>query len=97
MKKWRGLKALVQDAVDKGATAIEQVHKRTAAKPFELLRKVPPLALPVQSLHVLHDLTVSGSYGMVRQVNRLAGTIVDVVLDVLEQSREMPEAPNGKR
>ncbi|PTL75746.1 hypothetical protein [Vitiosangium sp. GDMCC 1.1324] len=91
MKKWRGLKDLVQDAVDKGATAVEQVHKRTAARPFELLEKVPPLTAPVRGVHGLHDLAVSGSYGMVRLVNRVVGKTLDVALDVLEQqSREPP-------
>ena len=37
MKKWRGLAELVRDAVEQGATAVEQVHRRTAATPFELL------------------------------------------------------------
>jgi hypothetical protein len=85
MKRWRGLKALVQDAVDKGATAIEQVHLRTAAKPFELLRKVPPLAASVQVVQTLHDLAVTASYGAVRQVNRVAGMAVDLALDALEK------------
>ncbi|HYO74239.1 MAG TPA: hypothetical protein VEU33_50020 [Archangium sp.] len=84
MKKWRGVKALVQDAVDKGATAVEHVHKRTAAVPFELLEKVPPLATPVRSVHQVHDLAVSGSYGMVRLVNGVAGKVLDVAFDVLE-------------
>ncbi|QRK14266.1 hypothetical protein JQX13_19710 [Archangium violaceum] len=83
MKTWRGVKALVQDAVDKGATAVEQVHKRTAAVPFELLEKVPPLAVPVRGVHAVHDLALSGSYGMVRLVNRVAGKVLDVALDVV--------------
>jgi hypothetical protein len=98
MKKLRGVKALVQDAVDKGATAVEQVHKRTAAVPFELLQKVPPLAAPVRGVHQVYDLAVSGSYGMVRLVNRMVGKAVDVALDVLEQSPSSASqtAPGGE-
>ncbi|WNG46929.1 hypothetical protein F0U60_24465 [Archangium minus] len=84
MKKWRGVKTLVQDAVDKGSTAVEQVHMRTAAVPFKLLEKVPPLTAPVRGVHAVHDLAVSGSYGMVRLVNRVAGKVLDVAFDVLE-------------
>lgn len=87
MKRWRGLKALVQDAVDKGATAVEQVHKRTAATPFALLEKVPPIAGSVRLVHGLHDLAVSGSYELVRQVTRVVGKSLDVALDVVEASR----------
>ncbi len=84
MKRWRGLKALVQDVVDKGATAVEGVHKRTSAVPFRLLRKLPPLETPVRHVHALNDLALSTSYAMVRLVNCLAGKTVDVTLDVLE-------------
>jgi hypothetical protein len=85
LKKWRGLKDLVQAAVDKGATAIEEVHRHTSARPFELLEKVPGIAAPVRGVRQLHDLAVAVTYGMVRWVNRLAGKTVDVALDALER------------
>lgn len=85
MKRWRGLKSLVQDVVDKGATAVEGVHLRTAAVPFRLLRRIRPLEAPVRRIHALHDLALSTSYAMVRLVNRVAGKTVDVALDVAEK------------
>ncbi|MBZ4422525.1 hypothetical protein [Myxococcus sp. RHSTA-1-4] len=85
MKRWRGLKALVQDVVDHGATAVEGVHRRTAAVPFRLLRKIRPLDAPVRRIHALHDLALSSSYAMVRLANRVVGKTVDVALDVLEK------------
>ncbi|MFP2924262.1 hypothetical protein ACLESO_03380 [Pyxidicoccus sp. 3LG] len=84
MKRWRGLKALVQDVVNRGATAVEGVHQRTAAVPFRLLRRIRPLDAPVRRIHALHDLALSTSYGMVRLVNRVVGKTADVALDVLE-------------
>ncbi|MCP3143690.1 hypothetical protein [Pyxidicoccus xibeiensis] len=84
MKRWRGLKALVQDVVDRGATAVEGVHRRTSAVPFRLLRRIRPLEAPVGRVQALHDLALSTSYGMVRLVNRVVGKTADVALDVLE-------------
>lgn len=92
MKKWRGLMELVRDAVDQGATAVERVHRRTAATPFELLEKVPPIALPVRGVRAVHDVALSGSYGMVRWINRLTGTAVGVALDLVEQSHTRGES-----
>lgn len=99
MKRWRGLKSLVQDVVDKGATAVEGVHRRTAAVPFRLLRRIRPLDAPVRRIQALHDLALSTSYAMVRLVNRVAGKTVDVALDVAEKRsarvsiREVPPPP----
>ena len=47
IKRWRGLKRLLQDAVVHGATAIEQVHLKTAERPFEILKRIPPLEASV--------------------------------------------------
>ena len=94
MKKWRGLAELVRDAVDQGATAVEQVHRRTAATPFALLELVPPLALPVRGVRAAHDVALSGAYGMVRWVNHVVGTAVGVAIDTVE--RGIPHMP-GKR
>jgi hypothetical protein len=88
MKRWRGLKDLVQDAVDSGASALERVQKQAAATPFGLLEKVPPLEAPARRVHALHDAAVGGVYGMVRWVNRGAGAVLDGVLDVLEARRK---------
>ncbi|QSQ24738.1 hypothetical protein JY651_07270 [Pyxidicoccus parkwayensis] len=99
MKRWRGLKFRVQDVVDKGATAVEGVHRRMAAVPFRMLRRIRPLDAPVRRLQELHDLALSTSYAMFRLANRVAGKTVDVALQVAERRstrahiREVPPPP----
>ena len=44
MKRWRGLKSLVRDAVEHGSRAIEKVHKETADKPFLILESIPAIS-----------------------------------------------------
>ncbi|MBJ6765839.1 hypothetical protein JGU66_34225 [Myxococcaceae bacterium JPH2] len=88
MKRWRGLKNLVQDAVDHGATAIEEVHRNSAATPFQLLEQVPGLEKPARVAHGIHDLALSGSYGMVRLVTRQVGKALDHVLDAIDTPSE---------
>ena len=87
MKRWRGLKDLVQDAVETGARAVERVQKETAAIPFAVLERLPPLAAPARRVHALHDAVVSVTYRTVRGVNGAAGAALDGVLDVLEARR----------
>jgi hypothetical protein len=90
IKRWKGLKALVQDAVENGASAIERVHLETAKRPFAALKMVPPIEKPVEGIQTLHDTIVSGVYGTVRVVTRAVGKGLDAALDALEDESEKP-------
>ena len=81
----RGLRQLVSEAVDHGATAVETVHLATTSRTFRLLSMLPIVAEPSEVIHVVHDAWVSGVYGAVRVVNRVVGKALDVALDVAER------------
>jgi hypothetical protein len=93
MERWRGLKDLVQDAVDHGSRAVERLQKEAAKRPFDLLEKIPQIALPVKGIREIHDASVSSVHGVIRLVNRVAGDTVDVVLARLAQGRAQAEPP----
>ncbi|WP_437927246.1 hypothetical protein WMF37_50890 [Sorangium sp. So ce291] len=95
MERWRGLKDLVEDAVDHGSRAVERLQKHAAKRPFDLLEQIPPLRAPVRGVRLIHDTTLSGVHGAIRLVNRAVGGTVDVVLDLVEQKRQPPGAPDG--
>ncbi len=97
MNRWRGLRALLEDAVEHGASAVERVHRATAARPFEILDRIPPLAPGAHVVRVVHDATVAGVYEAIRQVNRLVGGALSVALDVVERSRAHDGDPSGGR
>jgi len=84
-RRWRGLVALVRDAVEHGSRAVEKVQLETAGRPFGILEQIPAVAEPTRVVHVIHDATVSGVHGIVRAVTRAVGTTVDVVLRVAEE------------
>ncbi len=107
MKRWRGLKALVVDAVEHGSRRVEHIQKETARRPFEILEKIPPLQVPAKGIHEIHDTAVSGVHGMIRLVNKVVGGTLDVVIDVVEHRKERatiqaaaaaeePEGPSDK-
>jgi hypothetical protein len=95
MNRWRGLKALVQDAVEHGSRAVERVHMQTARRPFAILEQIPPIAAPTRVVHVVHDVTVTTSYAAVRLVNRVVGATVDIALDAVSETTDEP--PGGER
>ena len=96
LKRLRGLKALVQDAVVEGSKAIEKVQVESAARPFGVLEQIEPLAAPARGVHVVHDVIVASSHGMVRLWTRAIGATLDVALDVAERVVPSEEAPKGK-
>ena len=94
MQRWRGLKALVVDAVEHGSRAVERIQMETAKKPFDLLEQIPPLEVPVKGIREIHDTAVSGIHGMIRLVNRVTGQTLDLVLDTVERHQE--QKPPGR-
>jgi hypothetical protein len=88
MERWRGLKALVVDAVEHGSRAVERIQKETAKVPFDILEQVPPLAAPAKGIHIVYDTTVSGVHGIIRLCARATGEVLDVVIDTVERRQQ---------
>jgi hypothetical protein len=80
VKRIQGLRALLEAAVDQGASAVERVHMATAARPFDVLDLVPGVAPVARGVRVVHDTTVTGVYEAIRQVNHLVGVTLDVAI-----------------
>ncbi|WP_428265873.1 hypothetical protein [Haliangium sp.] len=100
--RWRGVKDLLQDAIEHGSRAVERVQKQAAARPFDIVARIPPLTLPTQGIHAAYDLCVSAAHGAVRGVNRVVGGALDVVFDFAEHADETAaraheeERPSGR-
>ena len=87
LKRLRGLRALVEDVVDHGSKAVQDVHLATAARTFFVLEAIPPIAKPARVIHGVHDLWVSGVYGTIRACNKVVGKTLEVALDVADDGR----------
>jgi hypothetical protein len=97
MNRWRGLRALIEDAVEHGTSAVERVHKATAARPFDILDRIPPIAPGARGVRVIHDATVAGVYETIRQVNRLVGATVSIAIDAIERTQDDERSHDQKR
>lgn len=84
IQKWRGLRALIGDAVEQGSAAIERVHLATAKRPFTVLEQIPGIAEPTRGIHAIHDAVVTSTYAAVRLANQVAGQAIDKALDALD-------------
>jgi len=83
------LKDMVQEAVDKGATTVEEVHRTIAEVPIEQLERAGLLdsdeALEKKELH--HK-TVGTIYDAIRSVNRQVGEMASDIFGAVEDGQK---------
>jgi len=83
MGQLKNIKDLVQEAIDKGATTVEEVHQAVAAKPLELLEQMIPDKTPAKDIEAFQQKTIGSVYDMIRQVNQVVGEVAQGLLDKL--------------
>jgi hypothetical protein len=89
-RRARRVADLIQDAVDKGATTVEEVHKSIADLPLKILEEMDFLKRPVKEVRRVQDRSIGAVYDLIRGLNEQAGKLASEVL-----SRRRPES--GKR
>lgn len=75
------IKDLIQEAVDKGATSVEQIHQAIASMPLDALAKRGLLEDKAESVKQSHADTIGTVYDAIRRVNREVG---DLATDLIE-------------
>lgn len=85
LTKIKSLKDAVQQAIDNGATTVEQVHKQVAAMPFDQLEKIAAVEGIVKKARGVHDQTVGSLYDTLREVNARVGELADNALSKLNR------------
>ena len=90
-KQWQGLRALLNDAVEHGASAVQRVHLATARRPFAIVESIPAIAETARTVHVVHDTIVSQVYDNIRLVNAIVGKTLEVAIEALEERADGAE------
>ena len=80
------IQALVEDAVDNGATTVEEIHRAVAAAPLEVLGQVEPLADVATSAQDLTSRSIGAIYDTIRRVNEQVGVLAEQVLAAKDQA-----------
>lgn len=80
-KRLLGLRALLEDVVEHGSSAVERVHRETADRTFAVLALIPPVAGPARLVHDVHGAALTGVYGSIRLVNRAVGAVLTAVIE----------------
>lgn len=82
------LKDLVQEAVDKGATTVEQIHQAIAAMPLDALEKRGLLDDKAAAVKEAQANTIGSVYEAIRKVNKEIGDLASGLIETLEDQIE---------
>lgn len=74
------LQKTVQEAIDNGATSVEQVHKQIANMPLDFLAKIEQLEQPVTQAKEFQDKTIGNIYEAIHNINAKVGEIAKDLL-----------------
>ena len=75
------LQKKIQEAIDNGATSIEQVHKSIAKIPYDVLEKIYPVDETSEEVRKAHDQTIGSVYNTIRNLNEHVGTVAAKLLE----------------
>ena len=90
--KKKSVTKLIQDAIDKGATTVEEVHKSIAELPLKLLEKNDALRSRAKEVRRTQDQTIGAIYSLIRDINQEVGTYAG---DLLAEAAARRAARHG--
>ena len=76
----KNLPKLIQEAIDKGATTVEEVHKSIVDLPLKVLEESDLLRKPSKEARRLQDETIGVIYDTIREINQQVGTLASDLL-----------------
>ena len=77
---------LIEDAVDKGATTVEEIHRDIAGLPLSMLERAGLLESTTERVRSLQDATIGAVYDVIRNVNHKVTHLAGDVLSRKEKS-----------
>lgn len=95
MRRLRGLRNLVHDAVEVTTNLVERTHESVAARYVGILREIDPIAPQVEAVDDVRRLTTAGVFGTIRAVNEGIRQLGNFGHDAVAASLEGANAPRG--
>ena len=91
------LKDLVQQAVDRGATSVEQIHQSLAELPFETLERRGVLKPDQRGLRDRQRRSIGMVYDAIRTINRQIGELISDQFELLEDGQHIADVLDRRK
>jgi hypothetical protein len=76
----KALAKFIEDAIDKGATTVEEIHKAIADLPLKMLEESELLKGTAKEVMRVQDQTIGAVYDLIRDINKRVGTLASELL-----------------
>ena len=83
----KALAQFVEEAIEKGATTVEEVHKSIADLPLKMLEESELLRGPAREVRRVQDHTIGAIYDLIRHISQQVGTLASDLLDKAAKRR----------
>lgn len=87
LERLEWLKDTIQDAVDRGASSVEQVHQSIAELPFEALEKSGLMKQDRFGLRDRQRRTIGMVYNAIRTINAQVGALISDQFENLDEAK----------
>lgn len=90
------IKDMIQQAIEKGATSVEQIHQYVADLPFEGLERAGLLDENASKLREKKSRTIGMVYDAIRSINQQIGTMISDQFENLEDGHHVAKVLREK-
>ena len=94
--KWKTRVRFITDAIEKGATTVEDVHKSIAQLPLKVLEESDLLRAPAKEVRRIQDHTIGVIYDLIRYINGQVGRLATELLDHAANRRRAARGEEAK-
>ena len=94
--KWKTRVRFITDAIEKGATTVEDVHKSIAQLPLKVLEESDLLRGPAKEVRRIQDHTIGVIYDLIRYINGQVGRLAIELLDQAANRRRAARREEAK-
>jgi uncharacterized NAD-dependent epimerase/dehydratase family protein len=82
------LPRLIQEAIDKGATTVEEIHTAIADLPLKILEDADVMKRQAKDIRRIQHRSIGAVYDLIRDVNKRIGEMAEDILEARAARRK---------
>lgn len=90
------VKDMIQNAIDRGATTVEDVHKSIASIPFDIAQKNGLFQEDAEKAREVTMESIGYVYDKIREINQLVGELANDMFAGIEDAKHADDVIAGK-